>query len=147
MGTTVAGALVRQERLTWFNVGDSRVYRYRENRLRQLSIDDVPTTARSERKLHRITQAIGGISQFADIEPHIGTEPLDLFGVRFIDGEWGTGLVAILLALVSLSFHSLLLKRQLLVVMVAFEALVPPRRTAQAREEEAPVLRPATEIR
>jgi O-antigen ligase len=55
--------------------------------------------------------------------------------------------LAILLALVSLSFHSLLLKRQLLVVMVAFEALVPLRCGAHERAEEAPVLQPATGIR
>jgi hypothetical protein len=43
--------------------------------------------------------------------------------------------------------RSLLLKRQLLVVMVAFEALVPLRCGAHERAEEAPVLQPATGIR
>ena len=55
--------------------------------------------------------------------------------------------LAILLALVSLSFHSLLLKRQLLLVMVAYEALVPLRHPAPFREGEAPVLVPATGMR
>ena len=56
---------------------------------------------------------------------------------------------AVLLVLVSLSFHSLLLKRQLLLVLVAYEALVPLRTqlpvAAKATDHEAPALQPAVE--
>src|SRR5712671_3664762 len=42
MGTTVAGLLLVAGRAIWFNIGDSRIYRYRGGKLEQLSIDDVP---------------------------------------------------------------------------------------------------------
>lgn len=40
MGTTVAGFVTGEDRAVVFNVGDSRIYRYWDRRLLQLSIDD-----------------------------------------------------------------------------------------------------------
>ena len=74
MGTTVAGMLFAAGGIRWFNVGDSRIYRYRNGFARQLSIDDVPPEAP---RSGRITQALGGWSSFVDIEPHVGREELN----------------------------------------------------------------------
>lgn len=71
MGTTVAG-LVLAPRLVWFNVGDSRLYRYSGGRLLQMSIDDTPGGPRSG----LITQSLGGALPRAEIAPHIGEEEL-----------------------------------------------------------------------
>ena len=90
MGTTVAGLLVTPGRAIWFNLGDSRVYRYcggklgelgvgdsrvqryQGGRLEQLSIDDVPGGPRTG----GLTQSLGGWHSFAPVAPHIGGEDL-----------------------------------------------------------------------
>jgi serine/threonine protein phosphatase PrpC len=72
MGTTVAGLLLTASRAIWFNLGDSRVYRHRDGRLEQLSVDHVPPGARSG----VITQSLGGSFAFMPISPHIGAEDL-----------------------------------------------------------------------
>jgi PPM family protein phosphatase len=74
MGTTVAGLLVGASHATWFNVGDSRIYRLRDGRLEQLSIDDVPPGVRSG----TITQSLGGGYSHVPIAPHVGIEDLAL---------------------------------------------------------------------
>jgi len=74
MGTTVVGLLLTASRALWFNVGDSRLYRCRDGRLAQLSIDDVPSGARDG----KITQALGGSRAFAPVAPHIGEGDLVL---------------------------------------------------------------------
>jgi serine/threonine protein phosphatase PrpC len=71
MGTTVAG-LVLGEPAIWFNVGDSRVYRFRDGRLSQLSIDDVPPGPR----FGYITQSLGGVVPALPVAPHVGEKPL-----------------------------------------------------------------------
>lgn len=76
MGSTVAGILFRQEGLMWFNVGDSRIYRYRDGFLRQLSVDDVSSDPSALYHPRRITQSLGGLKNYARIEPHIDVEPL-----------------------------------------------------------------------
>lgn len=76
MGTTIAGLVARDGHLIWFNVGDSKIYRFRDGIARQLSIDDVPLRTAVSAKQHSITQALGGSSTFIDIVPHIGREPL-----------------------------------------------------------------------
>ena len=72
MGTTIAGIVAMADRVTWFNVGDSRVYSVRPEYLRQLSIDDVPAGAAAGSG--RITQALGGAPSFVDVVPHVGSE-------------------------------------------------------------------------
>ena len=73
MGTTIAGLLLSAGRVLWFNVGDSRVYRFVDGVLRQLSLDDVPAGARSG----MITQSLGGSRAFVPIDPHIGIDDLE----------------------------------------------------------------------
>jgi serine/threonine protein phosphatase PrpC len=90
MGTTLAGLLLMAGHAIWFNIGDSRIYRYRGGkleelsigdtrvqrylggRLEQLSIDDVPPGPRTG----GLTQSLGGWHSFAPIAPHIGGEDL-----------------------------------------------------------------------
>jgi serine/threonine protein phosphatase PrpC len=84
MGTTVVGILLRPDGIIWFNLGDSRLYRYRDGFLRQLSLDDVPDPyAEDQQRSHRITQALGGASAFIEVTPHTGTEPL-VSGWRYL---------------------------------------------------------------
>jgi PPM family protein phosphatase len=73
MGTTVVG-LALAPRLTWFNVGDSRLYRAGDGRhgLAQLSVDDTPPGPRSG----IITQTLGGGWPPDPIEPHVGEAAL-----------------------------------------------------------------------
>ncbi len=69
MGTTVVG-LALGPRLVAFNVGDSRLYRFRARRLSQLSIDDTPPGPRSG----LLTQTLGGGFWPHQIAPHIEEE-------------------------------------------------------------------------
>jgi PPM family protein phosphatase len=83
MGTTICGLRLTRDRLVWFNVGDSRIYRVRNGFLRQISIDDVPVVAgagqESEtRRTHEILQALGGAPSFRPIDPHVGEDELAL---------------------------------------------------------------------
>jgi PPM family protein phosphatase len=74
MGTTVVG-LALAPRVTWFNVGDSRLYRAGSGAggVAQLSVDDVPPGPR--RGL--ITQTLGGVWPPEEpIAPHVGEEVL-----------------------------------------------------------------------
>lgn len=68
MGTTVAGLSVGLRRSFWFNVGDSRIYRYRNGFLRQLSTDDVGRDG-------GLTQSLGGTTDVVEVDPHLGEEP------------------------------------------------------------------------
>ena len=77
MGTTVVGLTVSPERLIWFNVGDSRLYQYRDGFLRQVSVDDVPQDDRAPdglRVSHVITQSLGGGDRPARLDVHIGVD-------------------------------------------------------------------------
>ena len=77
MGTTVAGCIFTPEAVCWFNVGDSRIYRYRDGFARQLSIDDVSLRGKAkETQSHIITQALGGAQNLTEITPHVGRDPL-----------------------------------------------------------------------
>lgn len=78
MGTTVVG-LVLAPLLVWFNVGDSRLYRYERGRLVQMSIDDTPPGPRSG----LLTQSLGGALPPVGIAPHAGEAPL-VVPVRFL---------------------------------------------------------------
>jgi serine/threonine protein phosphatase PrpC len=72
MGTTVVGLLLTAERVVWFNVGDSRLYRCGEGVLQRISIDDVPPGQRTG----IITQSLGGSFGFIPVAPHIGSDAL-----------------------------------------------------------------------
>ncbi|MCG7522558.1 PP2C family serine/threonine-protein phosphatase [Ruegeria sp. Ofav3-42] len=75
MGTTVAGVVCLSERLIWFNVGDSKVFRFHNSVLHQLSVDDfasethIPSLAKPA-----LSQSLGGTPNFHDIDPHTGIE-------------------------------------------------------------------------
>lgn len=85
MGTTVAAVICRDNMAAIANVGDSRVYRFRDGKLEQLSQDDTmtglmlgkgvitPEGAASHPMRSILTQAIG--SQ-ADVEVHLRNEEL-----------------------------------------------------------------------
>jgi len=78
MGTTVVGAVLFARSLLVFNVGDSRCYRAGEGELRQLSQDDVASTARDasgHRQSHAITQCLGGAPFQLPLIPHIAVHP------------------------------------------------------------------------
>jgi len=83
-GTTLAGLVLKGERGWVFNIGDSRVYRWRDGFLTQLSFDDVPNPeygASGERRTsHQISQSLGVYED--PPEPHIreiGLTDGDLF--------------------------------------------------------------------
>ncbi|WP_170330791.1 PP2C family protein-serine/threonine phosphatase [Ruegeria arenilitoris] len=77
MGTTVAGLACLPDKLIWFNVGDSKIFRFRDGVLHQLSVDDVAlmTTTTGLRK-PALTQSLGGAPKFHDVAPHVGVEPV-----------------------------------------------------------------------
>jgi PPM family protein phosphatase len=72
MGTTICGVKLRENVGTWFNVGDSRVYKIGPTSIEQLSIDDIPLREKSRRTSARITQCLGGSSREVQIDVHIG---------------------------------------------------------------------------
>lgn len=68
MGATVAGALLDNDQLLHFNVGDSRIYRWRQGVLSQLSTDDRVSGS------SRLTQALTASAPEPD--PHLQTTRL-----------------------------------------------------------------------
>ena len=70
MATTVAGVTVAGRFACWFNVGDSRVYRLRADRLECLSVDD--TAKHGDAPGRVLTRAIGGTRMLAPVVPHAG---------------------------------------------------------------------------
>lgn len=84
MGTTVAGLVLRQDGILWFNVGDSRVYRLRDGSLTQVSVDDSPpASADGSMTSHILTQALGGAATPVEIDPHAGAEPV-MVGAKYL---------------------------------------------------------------
>jgi len=87
MGTTVVGLLLTPARLIWFNVGDSRLYQFREGYLRQVSVDDVPAsgsqTDSGPRESHLLSASLGGSRRMRP-DPHIGTEEPPLPASRWL---------------------------------------------------------------
>jgi serine/threonine protein phosphatase PrpC len=73
MGTTVAGVVLQQTSVLWFNVGDSRAYLYRGH-LKQLTKDHVPQgdTAPTSHRSHAITQSLGGHHSLIEVWPAAG---------------------------------------------------------------------------
>src|SRR5579875_366433 len=70
MGTTIVG-IVLATRMVWFNIGDSRLYRFRGGELTQVSIDY--TTAAPPTGM--LTQCLGGAMHGAPVRPHVGGFP------------------------------------------------------------------------
>lgn len=82
MGTTLAGLVCLSDTLLWFNVGDSKVLRFRDEFLRQLSVDDIASITQGSRK-PGLTQALGGAPNFVNVHPHVGSEPISV-GWRYL---------------------------------------------------------------
>jgi serine/threonine protein phosphatase PrpC len=71
MGTTVVGLVVAGAYTWWFNVGDSRLYRFDGVRLEQLSVDDIPEADdETGRRSGIVTQVLGGGTR-EPIAPHV----------------------------------------------------------------------------
>lgn len=82
MGTTVAGIAIAPGGVIAFNVGDSRVYRVKDEGLVQLSTDDTPGPKLADGRTAAtttpiITQTLGGAGSLSPIDPHVLHEPLD----------------------------------------------------------------------
>jgi protein phosphatase len=73
MGSTVVGAAISGNTLLYFNVGDSRLYLYRERHLVQLSRDDALAlgSGAGRKKSHMVTQSLGGRYVRTRIDPLI----------------------------------------------------------------------------
>ena len=82
LGSTVAGMGWNGSELLVFHVGDCRVYRQRDGFFQLLTRDDttaqvlvdagkIPADEIRHENLHSLTQALGGRTEWRDIQPHI----------------------------------------------------------------------------
>jgi len=78
MGTTLAAVLVREAGVAVVNVGDSAVFELVDDRLVQLSTDDVPAGRSGLPGLPSsiVTQTLGGGRELVEIEPHLYEDDL-----------------------------------------------------------------------
>jgi serine/threonine protein phosphatase PrpC len=89
MGTTLAGAVLRPEGVLLFNVGDSKIYRWRAAEgLIQVSYDDTPGPRLADGRTAAetspmLTQALGGNLHESPVTPHVEALPLHA-GERFL---------------------------------------------------------------
>ncbi len=91
MGTTLVAARFHDNRVTVAHVGDSRLYRFKDGRLRQLTLDHslmqdlinkgfyTPEEAKKNVKSNVITRAVGVEASVAPDVQEIETQPGDLF--------------------------------------------------------------------
>lgn len=89
MAATVAGMVMRDDAVCWFNVGDSRIYRKSALGLVQLSVDD--TSSGAGPRSHVLLRSLGGQRSIAPVQPHVG-EAAEAAGDRYLlcsDGLWG----------------------------------------------------------
>ena len=83
IGATFSTLIIENDSATVFNVGDSRVYLFRENKLQQVSVDDTtaqrlvnlgeitPEQAKTHKDRHKLTQHLGIFKDEMKIEPHV----------------------------------------------------------------------------
>lgn len=79
MGTTIVGLYIDREKVLGFNVGDSRLYRYYNNILEQISIDDNTPPQQIYGLFYTkgyLTQCIGGHKIYTPIQAHFFDLPL-----------------------------------------------------------------------
>jgi serine/threonine protein phosphatase PrpC len=89
MAATIAGIAVRDHKVCWFNIGDSRVYRKSPRELVQLSIDD--TQSGAGHRSHVLLHSLGGQRSITPVCPHVGTSE-GAAEDRYLlcsDGLWG----------------------------------------------------------
>jgi PPM family protein phosphatase len=77
MGTTVAGVVLTAGDAYVFNVGDSRVYSYGPEGLRQVSVDDSPSLPAGVTHTALITQILGGYGDLEPLDVHVSTHTID----------------------------------------------------------------------
>ena len=77
MGTTVAGVVLTAGDAYVFNVGDSRVYAYGPDGLRQISVDDSPLLPPGVTHTALITQILGGYGDPEPLDAHVSTHTVD----------------------------------------------------------------------
>ena len=69
MGTTLVGIIYYNKKYYWINCGDSRLYRFRDGRLKQLTVDHSLNTLKGEaRHSNILTNCIGGGDAFSYID-------------------------------------------------------------------------------
>lgn len=73
MGATLVGVLINETNCIYFNVGDSRAYRWRGGVLQQMSIDHVPPSPRGHARSHAVSQSLGGAPYFREVTPAVGS--------------------------------------------------------------------------
>jgi PPM family protein phosphatase len=82
MGAAVAGLCWGADGLLAFNLGDCRVYRQQDDFLAQITKDDsiaqvlveagqVPPGSIRDKRVHSLTQCLGGQLQFVEVDPHV----------------------------------------------------------------------------
>ena len=96
IGTTFAALCICDDTATVYNVGDSRVYLYRNKKLKQISVDDTTVQrlinmgvitkekAKTHEDRHKLTQHLGIFRDEMIIEPHISDKIAIEKGDRFI---------------------------------------------------------------
>ena len=79
MGTTAAAVLIHDDRVAVANVGDSAVFELLDDRLVQLSVDDVPAGASALPGLPSsvVTETLGGTERLSTITPHLHQDNLN----------------------------------------------------------------------
>lgn len=83
IGATYSVLVIDKDSASIFNVGDSRIYMFRNGELRQISVDDTmsqqlinigiltPEQAKTHKDRHKLTQHLGIFPEEMIIEPHI----------------------------------------------------------------------------
>ena len=96
IGTTLAMLCVAEDKARISNVGDSRVYLYREGKLTQISVDDTVAQrllnlniitkeqAQTHSDRHKLTQHLGIFADEMTVSPHISTEIAVEKGDKFL---------------------------------------------------------------
>lgn len=86
IGTTFAAISIKDDKAKIYNVGDSRVYLFRNKKLKQISIDDTTAQrlinmgvltkekAKTHEDRHKLTQHLGIYKDEMIVEPHISSE-------------------------------------------------------------------------
>ncbi|HFF1621285.1 TPA: PP2C family serine/threonine-protein phosphatase [Yersinia enterocolitica] len=97
-GATLSALLLGPDGIHWLNVGDSRVYQYKENRLLQISVDDT-IAGQLRRKVDNDNFSDSKLLQFIgmgkNLEPHIAKIPFELGssllitsdGIHYLESE------------------------------------------------------------
>ena len=70
MGCTIVSVTLREGTAIVVNVGDSRAYKWSNGRLDLLSRDHTIETTSSTRRIHALTQSLGGVPYEIPISPH-----------------------------------------------------------------------------